>query len=463
MKVKRKILLLVLGILLVAFSICGLFSVSRFKAYSMEILVESEREKLNITTHAFRQVGTREDYEKMGEAARDAYLKYQFKRCYESGYVLLKNGACISNLTEYQVVNPNALTEEYMIQELSLTNPEEKRQLLLLKHSLEYPVGYEVLAVKDITPAWNLLEQQIYLLLAVFGVFLLLAALLTIVSVGVMLRGIEELKLAANAVAVGELGCVVPVRSKDEIGQVSEAFNQMSRQIEQQVNDLHLLLGALAHEMKTPITTILGYADSLMHVKLSEQNREKALQSIYNSGKRMEIMSSKLLSLIGMYENNTIEKKRILLLQILQQVKEETRETLEKKYITFILNCDSRISVEGDETLLVSLFSNLVSNSCKACEPGGCIQVEAEKNKVTVIDNGRGIPEKEIPYVTGAFYMADKSRSRSEGGSGLGLALGLRIAELHHATLHISSKEGEGTRVTVEFLTEQRKNDRRPE
>ena len=77
--------------------------------------------------------------------------------------------------------------------------------------------------------------------------------------------------------------------------------------------------------------------------------------------------------------------------------------------------------------------------------------VSARGRTVTVEDKGCGIPEKDLPHVTEAFYMADKSRSRSEGGSGLGLALGQRIVQLHGGTMEIESKAGEGTRVSVTF------------
>lgn len=499
MKLKRKLLLLILGILLISFCICGFFSVSGFKSYSMAVLVESEKEKLDITAHAFRQVGTREDYEQMGEIARDAYLKYQFKRCYENGYALIKDGTCIVNLTDYEVVDPGALTEEYMVQELQVSNPaagkknqreeqsadqnaeqnvhqetgretDEKTnqeawreqssgrktlQLLIVKRPLEYPEGFEVLAVKDVTPAWKLLERQVYLLVAVFGALMIFASAVTIVSVRYMLRGLEELRSAAGAAADGDLGCVVPIRSGDEIGQVGAAFNRMSKQVQQQVEDLQLLLGALAHEMKTPVTSIIGYADSLLHVRLSERQKEKALQGIYDSGRRMETMSSKLLSLIGMYENDTIEEKTVCFAHVFETVRESTREILKQKGVELLIHGSQDLSVSGDELLLASLFSNLVINSCKASKAGDVIWLEGRgdsgKTVVTVRDTGCGIPEKDIPFVTRAFYMADRSRSRSEGGSGLGLALGMRIAKLHHADLLIASKEGEGTVVTVTF------------
>ena len=100
MKLKTKLVLLVFFILAVSMGACAAFSIARLKEYSLSVQVESEREKLRIAGRAFRQVGTREDFENMGEIARDAYLKYQFGRCYQSGYALIKDGECIANQTD---------------------------------------------------------------------------------------------------------------------------------------------------------------------------------------------------------------------------------------------------------------------------------------------------------------------------------------------------------------------------
>ena len=140
MKLKTKLVLLVFFILAVSMGACAAFSIARLKEYSLSVQVESEREKLRIAGRAFRQVGTREDFENMGEIARDAYLKYQFGRCYQSGYALIKDGVCIANQTDYEIVNLDGLKGEYMVQELG------KKHILLLRRALEYPDGFEVLA-----------------------------------------------------------------------------------------------------------------------------------------------------------------------------------------------------------------------------------------------------------------------------------------------------------------------------
>ena len=97
-------------------------------------------------------------------------------------------------------------------------------------------------------------------------------------------------------------------------------------------------------------------------------------------------------------------------------------------------------------------------DACRASKPGDPVRLSARPGKLIVEDSGCGIPKKDLPHVTKAFYMADRSRSRSQGGSGLGLALCERIAALHGASLKIESQEGQGTKVTVAF-TEHLQND----
>ena len=278
------------------------------------------------------------------------------------------------------------------------------------------------------------------------GVSLLLTLFLT-----GALRPLEELKNAAAAISRGELGAKVAVRSSDELGQVGQAFNRMSDQVEQQVEDLQLLLGALAHEMKTPMTSVMGYADSLLHVRLPKEAQTAALKRIYESGARMEQLSSRLLSLLGLYENDSISFQAVPADALFQQVRQDCAPFLEERGVRLLLDCPQPVSFQGDAALLESLLTNLVQNACRASHPGDPIRLSARPGTLIVADCGCGIPEKDLPHVTKAFYMADRSRSRSQGGSGLGLALCERIAALHGASLTIESREGQGTTVTVAF------------
>lgn len=445
MKLKTKLTAAILAVSAAAFALCGTVSALSFKNYSLDTAAAGEREKLAIAGRAFQQVGTREDFEDMGEIARDAYLKYQFRRCYEDGYALIKDGEPLVNLTGYEIVDLSPLTGEYAVQEVG------GRRILLLLEPLPYPDGFSVLAASDVSSVWENAGRQaawsgLMFLASSLGVSLLLTLFLT-----GALRPLEELKNAAAAISRGELGAKVAVRSSDELGQVGQAFNRMSDQVEQQVEDLQLLLGALAHEMKTPMTSVMGYADSLLHVRLPKEAQTAALKRIYESGARMEQLSSRLLSLLGLYENDSISFQEVPADALFRQVCQDCAPFLEERGVRLLLDCPQPVSFQGDAVLLESLLTNLVQNACRASHPGAPIRLSARPGTLIVADCGCGIPEKDLPHVTKAFYMADRSRSRSQGGSGLGLALCERIAALHGASLTIESREGQGTTVTVAF------------
>ena len=349
MKLKTKLTAAILGVSAAAFALCGTVSALSFKNYSLDTAAAGEREKLAIAGRAFQQVGTREDFEDMGEIARDAYLKYQFRRCYEDGYALIKDGEPLVNLTGYEIVDLSPLTGEYAVQEVG------GRRILLLLEPLPYPDGFSVLAASDVSSVWENAGRQaawsgLMFLASSLGVSLLLTLFLT-----GALRPLEELKNAAAAISRGELGAKVTIRSSDELGQVGQAFNRMSDQVEQQVEDLQLLLGALAHEMKTPMTSVMGYADSLLHVRLPKEAQTAALKRIYESGARMEQLSTRLLSLLGLYENDSISFQEVPAEALFRQVRQDCAPFLEERGVRLLLDCPQPVSFQGDAVLLESL------------------------------------------------------------------------------------------------------------
>lgn len=267
---------------------------------------------------------------------------------------------------------------------------------------------------------------------------------------------LRSLKRVAGDIAAGNYGRRADIQSEDELGELSDSFNLMANALVKQVQEREDFTSAFAHELKTPLTSIIGYADMLNTMKLSEEECREAYYYIYSQGKRLESLSHKLLELvslekqeIAMVPNATralAENIAATMRPIWKQRGVNGKITMEKGYIY------------GDGELLLSLFYNLLDNAVKAVEPGGFILlkgVNTDKGyEVKIVDNGRGIPEEEIERITEAFYMVDKSRSRKEGGAGIGMTLCKRIIELHKGTLMISSKPGMGTVISLGFPTE---------
>lgn len=212
-------------------------------------------------------------------------------------------------------------------------------------------------------------------------------------------------------------------------------------------------MGAFAHELKTPMTSIIGFADLLRQDSLDENTRMMAADYIYSEGHRLERLSFKLLDLLLLKKDNVV-MKRVWIGNYLGEVERALAPSLKKKGIQLVCRGEQkRAALEPD--LVKSLLYNLIDNASKAMDSGGVVAVRGTALpggcRFQVVDNGRGMEEAELTRITEAFYRVDKARSRSQGGAGLGLALCKQIVELHEGTIRFESKPGKGTRVTVEL------------
>ena len=201
---------------------------------------------------------------------------------------------------------------------------------------------------------------------------------------------------------------------------------------------------SFAHELKTPLTSIIGYADTLRSRKLPEAQQFEAANFIFTEGRRLETMSHSLLRLFSL-ENEAPKMQRFSALSLAKSVEESIAYPLRQRQLVLELRVEDEW-VTGERSLLEILLYNLLDNARKASNPGSKITLLG--TKVPVGYWGRGIPPEALSHITEPFYMVDKSRARAEGGAGLGLALSKRIAELHGAKLHYESIVDRGTVVS---------------
>lgn len=291
--------------------------------------------------------------------------------------------------------------------------------------------------------------------------------LLTVLAGGVILglsffmtRNMQKLSRATRQFAQGQYDVRVKIDSRDEIGRLADDFNWMAdamkRQMEQLQSDVHRqeeFTAAFAHELKTPLTSIIGYADTIRQMELSKEETDMCADYIYRQGKRLQTLSYKLLEMT-MAGKQEIVRREILARELLEEVAQVAGAALQEKQISLYVQAEEGM-LFGDRDLLMSLFLNLVDNARKASEQGSSIwvtgQAQYDGYQITVADEGRGIAPEELARITEAFYMVDKSRARKEGGAGLGLALCQKIVDLHQAVWRFESEPGQGLRVTVLF------------
>lgn len=209
---------------------------------------------------------------------------------------------------------------------------------------------------------------------------------------------------------------------------------------------------AFAHELKTPLTSIIGYADMLNSLKLTDEECHEAYFYIYSQGKRLESLSHKLLELVSM-DKTPMVFKPIPTKNLEQNIRTTLRPVWRQRGIKGKVDLEKAV-LRGDDELLLSLLYNLLDNAVKALDKGErsfilmkgtCLKGLYE---IKIVDNGRGIPKEEISRITEAFYMVDKSRSRKLHGAGLGLSIASKIAEVHGTQLLYQSEPGQGTSVS---------------
>ena len=318
-------------------------------------------------------------------------------------------------------------------------------------------------SLHDLSPVFVGRQYQQAIYRQFFIVIIVLGAALSWLLSFVMTSPLRKLSRVTRTIASGDLSCRATPGGRDEIGVLAADFNNMTERLEQNMNEMidtmkrqEEFMGGFAHELKTPLTSIIGYADLLRGHQLSDSDKQDAANYIFLEGRRLEVLSLKLLDLI-------VLKKRdftflpISIAHIIDDAARLVKPVLQKRGVSLKYSSDAGICmIEPD--LFMSLLLNLIDNARKAIDGSGEISIRARTDagecKICITDNGRGIPEDELYKIRDAFYRVDKSRSRAQGGVGLGLRLCDEIAALHGGEISFESELGAGTIVTIKLKAE---------
>ena len=365
---------------------------------------------------------------------------------YENSESALEMMGTYSDLTENQVriLDHEAEKGEYYMQ--------SSMMFLLNTRTYYLETSRKLTDIYQVREEQLQLFQTIFLFMSVLGMFLswLLATYLT--------RNLRKLTKAVKELGNGNLAYRANIQVQDEVGALAAAFDTMAEELEGNIRLLketaeqrEMFIGAFTHEIKTPMTSIIGYADLLRSQKLSKKDEIDALNYIFSEGKRLENLSLKMLDLFVM-DKKEIELSMCSPSQIAVYTVHHLKNVFaEQKVFVEVQTENGCCRLEPD--LFQTLLINLLDNAKKSMEQGGRIFVDVrmtrEGCKMQIKDEGKGIPKEALKHLTEAFYRVDKSRARKNGSAGLGLSLCEKIVELHHGSMAFESKEGAGTVVTV--------------
>lgn len=311
---------------------------------------------------------------------------------------------------------------------------------------------------RDLSVIYSARKEQISVYQKSFVALILSGVLLSAMLATLLTRPLRRLAKASRELASGNLSYRSGINTEDEIGDLSKAFDMMAEKLEDTIillkesaEQKEMFIGAFTHELKTPMTSIIGYADLLRTQKLNERDKVDALDYIFFEAKRLENLSLKMLDLF-VADKKAIAMKMCSPSKLTSHVAKHFQPLCEKDNIKIEVNSmGGKCRLEQDlfQTLLINLFDN----ARKSMEQGGLITVTVSMTEqgclLSVADTGKGIPKEAMKHLTEAFYRVDKARARSKGNVGLGLALCEKIVQLHHGYIEFDSVEGAGTKVTV--------------
>lgn len=307
-------------------------------------------------------------------------------------------------------------------------------------------------------PALNFfLEDLLGPLLQAAGVAALVALLLSILIARSVAQPLQKMAEVAQGIAQGDHTQIAPLAGPNEVRALGHALNEMSQQVQTSQQAQRDFLANISHDLKTPLTSIQGFAQAIQDgAAATPEATKRAAGIIYDEADRMRRLVADLLELARLDAgpralNRAPLEPRGLLISVAEKFLLRAKE----KGVTLSAELPQTLpTLKGDADRLAQVFTNLLDNALKHTPANGHVLLSAGLAEgqlvVNVSDTGAGIPPEDLGRIFERFYQVDKSRARPTGaGVGLGLAITKEIVEAHHGAITVRSIVGEGTRFTV--------------
>lgn len=255
----------------------------------------------------------------------------------------------------------------------------------------------------------------------------------------------------------------INVKSEDEVGQLTSAFNHMASTIEGNMDELKKndslrreLIANISHDLRSPLTSIQGYIETILmkEENIEPEQRTEFLETILGNVKNLNNLVGELFELSKL---DAKQSKPIVepfsIAELLQDIVLKFQPQAEKEEINIITKIPKVLPfVIGDISMIDRVLSNLIDNAIRYTGRGGRVTIDLktvdDTVELSVADSGEGIPKDDLPYVFDRFYRVEKSRTKNSGGSGLGLAIVKKIVEAHESNINVVSEINKGTSFT---------------
>lgn len=383
--------------------------------------------------------------------SRDSFFYIYFDG--EKVYTDDKSDAGISDTLFKNLTTGN---KNYVIKEES-----QKHYIYVTSQSVIDEKNLWIVSKCDASEAYTLLDEQInYFRLIIIVILIAESAAMYFIS-RYMTKPLEKLNHVSEEIAQGDYATRVNVKSHDEIGLLAQKFNIMAQAVSDHVDELNDMVhrreqfvADFTHEIKTPMTSIIGYADTMRSLELPREEQMMALGYIFSEGKRLESMSQKLFELIYLRRHD-IEKARVHMADLCAEVVKVVEPAYENRHLTIETEIEDTVLTVNRELLVTGKFvdnraCNIPKDKTDICEAESADDRKCTRAyEISIIDHGIGMTKEQAERICDEFYMADKSRARKEGGAGIGMSLVAIILEHHNAVLSVESEPGCGTTMRI--------------
>ncbi|CAM4373906.1 ATP-binding protein [Paenibacillus typhae] len=302
----------------------------------------------------------------------------------------------------------------------------------------------------------SLTSVRYLLILSGIGAFLLALGITWIIA-QYLSRPLLKMQQATRKIAAGDLETRLDINSKDEIGSLAYAINDLAVDLQRYRDTRQEFFANISHELRTPITYLEGYSQVLrQELYETEEEKNKYLEIIYDEALRLQHLVEDLFDLAKMEEGKiSLEMESVNMSEMTQQAMRKVELKAREKNLGLLYHEQGTIKdIRADKKRMEQILINLLENAIRYTEKGTIgVSVSYYSNGFVLVieDTGIGIPNDELPYIFERFYRVEKSRSRQFGGTGLGLSIVKKLVELQGGQISVSSQLGKGTRFEIQF------------
>jgi len=426
--------------------------------YQKDIAVEQKQAQVQYNILASGLTRSLDSMYQQGDVT-DAKLRLVVEK-YENYYdetlylTLWREESCVypKNTEALRDWNPESDANEIIISGMDIMKITVQGKLYEGKETLYLRYEKELTELKRV---WDKLEKN-YLTISLSFSFVLAIFLFMVLKK--TMKPIDELTKVVDHMTEGKLESRAPEHGKDEIARLGRHFNRMADKIQENIELIQMEADAkqefvdnFAHELKSPLTSIYGFAEYLQKANVPEDDRMQCLGYIMDESKLLLQLSYNLLDMAKI-RNEEMHIDDVCLDDIEKQIKKRMDTLCQERKVTLMCKRSVR-NMQANEVLLYSLLCNLIQNAIYACDSGDTVSwdIEEKEDKVRICieDNGCGMTKEQVNRVKEPFYRVDKARSREVGRTGLGLTICAQIVEYHNGQMDIQSEINKGTVVTI--------------